>query len=101
MPIIESSTGECLLLKRLGVEYLSSNQHKFYIDSEPVVSSDYNLAIYIDSIDSNSYPIDFRLKEHIVWRVFTLAKKENIRIKFFNDQNTELIPIESKHTISN
>lgn len=101
MPIIESLTGECLLLKRLGVEYLSSNGYKFLIDSEAVVSSDYNLAVYIDSIESDSCQIDSRLKEHIVWRVFTLAKKENIVIKFFNDQNIELIPIESKYTISN
>ena len=101
MPLIEDPTGESLLLKRLGITFVSKNGCEFFIDSEPVVSSQYDIAVFIDSLESDSCKIDSVLKKHIIWRVFSLAKQKDITLKFFDDKKNEIIPIESEHTISN
>lgn len=101
MPIIENDSGESLLVKRLGIEFLNANGILFRIDSEPVSSVDYSIAAFFDTIECDSSQIDLALKKHVIWKVFNLAIKENIRIKFFDNNQNEIIPIETKHPVSN
>lgn len=96
MPLIEDISGESLLIKRLGVEFFDVNGFKYMFDSEPVVNQEYNIAVFFDSFESDCAELNSFQKQHIVYRIYVLAKNKNILLKFFDDNRNEVKPIEDK-----
>lgn len=87
MPLIESYTGESLLIKRSGVTYVNIDGSKYCADSEPVVNTNYDIAVYVDSLcdREGNLVADEELKNVVFYRIKLLAESEAISLNFFAD----------------
>lgn len=89
MPIIKDKIVEdCIVIKgRSGIEYFDGNNNKYFIDSEMVVSEDYDIAIYPESlmqIDENNTTSEVKNKNRILERIDELCKQGHIKSRFFS-----------------
>ena len=91
MPIIKDEIAEdyIVIKGRSGIEYFDANNNEYFIDSEMVVSEDYDIAIYPESliqINKNNTTSEVKNKKLILERICKLCRQGNIKSRSFLDQ---------------
>jgi hypothetical protein len=76
-----------VLKGRCGLEYYDQNGIGFFVDTELCAGSDYDYAVYIDSIVSlkNNLPPNKEIVLKIMDRILYLCKEKKMKPKIFND----------------
>jgi hypothetical protein len=76
-----------VLKGRCGLEYYDQNGQGFFVDTELCAGSDYDYAIYIDSIVSlkNNLPPNKNNVPQIMSRILYLCKERKMKPQIFYD----------------
>jgi len=88
MPLIKGNKGDYLkITERAGMDYTDESGKNYFIDSEMVVSNEYDIAVYIDSVtdDQENLVKDQVIKDKIIERIKTLSKDGGIKIRLFHN----------------
>ncbi len=88
MPLIKGNKGDYLKITgRAGMDYTDESGKNYFIDSEMVVSNEYDIAVYIDSVtdDQENLVKDQVIKDKIIERIKTLSRDGGIKIRLFHD----------------
>ncbi|QCW99878.1 ankyrin repeat domain-containing protein [Aggregatimonas sangjinii] len=87
MPLIETLDGEGLQLSRTSIKYISPSGESYFAECEPVVSSDYDMAVYVDTLcDEDEICIkDKNVINDIFYKIKILGKRIGAKLKFFRD----------------
>lgn len=86
MPTIKDSNGDEIVISgRTGIQYTDRNGNVYFIDSEMVISNDYNIAIYENCIESLYGAPNLSDKEMklVIEKVIQLCDQGGIRTKKF------------------
>lgn len=89
MPLKTPQIEDYIILKgRAGIEYHETNGQVYFIDSEMVVSKEYDVALYIDGIvflnNKKSQP-DIKTRRIVINRVEKLCTEKGIKTRIFYD----------------
>lgn len=94
MPLIEGKSGEVVSIGRLQIEYINKQSQLFEVDSEPVVSDDYDIAVYIETLrdEKGNKILEKEKINAILYKISKLAQTLEIRMNFYYDGGARLIP---------
>lgn len=83
--IYEDDGAGCLTIKgRAGMHYERDNGDAYEINSEMVVSDEYDIAVYASDVRANGgRVVTGSEKDEVISRVIALCEKGRIRIKIF------------------